>query len=93
MDVINHFHYVGTQYAKYVIHTFCVYVFVLCVLVVLFRHWVFNWVMGPDSTGLYVDLVRCCDIYSKFLSTFRGHVLPNKSVCILHALYGYILDI
>ena len=36
---------------------FCVYVFVLCVLVVLFRHWALEWVMVPGSTGLYVGLV------------------------------------
>ena len=47
-----------TVHAKYLIHTFCVYVFVLCVLVVLFfRHQALEWVMVPDSTGLYVGLV------------------------------------
>ena len=39
MDVINHFHNVGIQYVRYLIHTFCVYVFELCVLVVLFGTW------------------------------------------------------
>ena len=31
-----HFQNVGIQYVKYQIHTFCVYVFVLCVLMLLF---------------------------------------------------------
>ena len=52
-----HFQNVDTQYAKWLIHTFWVYVFVLCVLVVLFWHWALKWVMVPDSTGLYVGLV------------------------------------
>ena len=79
---MNHYHNGGIQYVKYLIHTFCVYVFVLCVLVVLFRHWALKWVMVPDRTGLYVRLVGWCDIHCKFLSTLRGCVLPNESVCL-----------
>ena len=75
------FHNVGIQYVKYLINTVCMYVFVLCVLVVLFRYWALEWVMVPDSTGLYVGLVGWGGIHCKFLSTFRGCVLPNESVC------------
>ena len=39
--------------------------------------------MVPDSTGLYVGMVGWCDIHCKFLSTFRGCVLPNESMCII----------
>ena len=87
MDVINHYHNGGIQYVSYLIHTFCVYVFVLCVLVVLFRQQAFKWVMVPDSTGLYVGLVGWCDIHCKFLSTFRQCVLPNESVYINFRLH------
>ena len=65
--------------------------FVLCVLVVLFWHWALKWVMVPDSTGLCVRLAGWCDIHCKFLSTFRGCVLPNESICIdFHVSYGPI---
>ena len=49
--------------------------------------------MVPDSTGLYVGLVGQCDIHCKFLSTFRGCVLPNESVCKFHASCSLMSDI
>ena len=58
-------------------HIFSMHVFVLSVLVVLFWAGALNWVMVPDSTGIYVGSVGWCDIYCKFLSTFRECVLPT----------------
>ena len=49
--------------------------------------------MVPDSTGLYVGLVGWCDIHCKFLSTFRGCVLPNESVCLKCRLRMGLLDL
>ena len=83
----SHFHNVGIQHIKYLIHTFCVYVFVLYVLVVLFRHGALEWVMVPDSTGLLWDWLGDVTSTVKFLSTFRGCVLPNESMHKLHASY------
>ena len=52
--------------------------------------------MVPDSKGLYVGLVGWCDIHCKFLSTFRGCVLPNESICMncmLHMGSYYTYDV
>ena len=55
--VMYQFQNVYTHYVKWLIHTFWVYVFVLCVLVVLFLALGINWVMVLDSKGIYVGLV------------------------------------
>ena len=86
MDVINHYHNGGIQYVKYLIHTFCVYMFVLCVLVVLFSYWALKSVMVPDSTGLYVGLVGWCDIHCSFCQLSGGVCYPTN-LCIHFMLH------
>ena len=68
-----HFQNVDIQYVKRLIHTFCVYVFVLCVLVVLFigtRHligswfltaygYMLDWLGGVTSTVIFCQLSGC----------------------------------
>ena len=63
-------------------HLLGVCICIVCPGGAVFWHQALKWVMVPDSTGLNVGLVGCCDIHCKFLSTFRRCVLPNESICM-----------
>ena len=91
--VIYHFQNGSIQYVKYLIHAFlCVSVcFVLCFLVVLLgtEHFIVSQFM--TAQGYMMDL--CSDIDCEFLSTFKGCVLPSKSMCIVCMLCMGLLHI
>ena len=81
MDVMNHYLNVGIQYVKYLIHTFCVYVFVLCVLVVLVRHWALKRSRSLTAQGYMLDWLGDVTSTVSFCQ-LSGSVCYPTNLCI-----------
>ena len=83
----SHFQNVDTQYAKWLIHTFWVYVFVLCVLVVLFfgtGHLNGSWFL--TAQGYMLDWLGDVTSTVSFCQLSGGVCYPMNLCmnCVLH---------
>ena len=90
---MNHYHNVGIQYVKYLIHTFCVYVSVLCVLVVLLGSGHLSGSWSLTAQGYMLDWLGDVTSTLSFCQLSGGVCYPTNLCINFHASYGPMSDI